>query len=140
MRIWVAALVLIGLWAHRASACPCCNPCHKYDDLRRVPVEQLAPSYVAIAASIGAHPKRADVLRVIASARFVADQKGVRALRLVDGAHVPATIDHGDGARIEIVHDLALRHGHFEVTLGGSLYTISPCIDDKHRASTCLSR
>ena len=140
MRILVAALLVIGLWAHRAAACPCCDPCHKYDYLRQVPVEVMATSYVAVGAPLGAHPKRKDVMRVLTGARFVAEQKGVRTLRLIDGDHVPALIDHQGGARIEIVHDLALHHGHFQVTLDGAVYTISPCVDDQKHAATCLAR
>jgi hypothetical protein len=141
MRYVVFALLVVGLWAHRAAACPCCDPCHKYDHLRdRIPpVEALATGYVAIGATLGEHPKQLDVMRVLTSARFIAEQSGVRALRIVDAAHVPSTVDHRDHARIEIVHDLALRHGHFQITLEGVRYTISPCLDDQRRASTCLA-
>ena len=140
MRFVILALLALSLWAHRAAACPCCNPCHKYDRLmREPPVEVMAASYTA-AASLGDHPKTRDVMRVLTGATFVAGDKGVRALRVVDGAHVPQTIDHADHARIEIAHDLAVRHGHFQVTLGGSLYTIEPCTDGHHHAATCLSR
>jgi hypothetical protein len=103
------------------------------------PPEVMAASYTA-AASLGDHPKTRDVMRVLTSARFVAGDKGVRALRVVDSAHVPHTIDHRDGARIEIVHDLAVEHGHFQATLGGVLYTIEPCSDGHHHAATCLTR
>ena len=133
------AFVILALVAHRAAACPCCNPCHKYDHLRNIPVEVMASSYSANV-SLGDHPKTKDVMRVLTAARFATTDKAARALRVVDGAHVPQTIDHADGARIEIAHDLAVRHGHFQVTLGGFLYTIEPCTDGHHHAATCLSR
>lgn len=135
------AFVSIVAAARRADACPCCDPCHKYDREMLPPPEVLADQYVAErAAPLSAHPRRAEVMKILTAGRFVAGVKGVRALRVVDAAHVPAQIDHGDGARLEIVHDLAARHGHFQLTLAGLSYTVEPCTDAAHHATTCLTR
>jgi hypothetical protein len=127
-----------------ASACPCCDsPCTKYDVMRNLPpLEPLGAQYVAErAVAMSGHPKRAEVMKILTRVRFVSSTKGARTLRIVDAAHVPATIDHGDGARIVIVHDLAAKRGHFQMTFDdGSVYTVEPCTDGKRRATTCLTR
>ena len=128
------------LWSHRADACPCCDPCSKYDNLmRQPPSEQLADQYVAErAVAMSGHPRRAEVMKILTHVRFVSPTKGVRVLRIVDAAHVPDQVDHADNARMEIVHDLVAKRGHFWVTLGGMVYTVEPCTDGKRRATTCL--
>lgn len=136
--LFLLAFVSILAIARRADACPCCDPCSKYDYLKNVPPpEALADQYVAErAVAMSGHPKRAEVMKILIGVKFVA--KGVRKLRIVDAAHVPATVDHGDNARMEIVHDLVAKHGHFWVTLGGMVYTVEPCTDGRKHASTCL--
>jgi hypothetical protein len=139
MRAVTLALLVIALWAHRAAACPCCDPCSKYE--RMMPghdptQEVLAAQYVASGVTLGAHPKEKDVWRVLTTARFTVQQRGAATLRIVDGAHVPGAVTHAGGERIEIVHGLALHHGHFQITLEGAVYTIAPC----GRDMVCLVR
>jgi hypothetical protein len=139
----VLVAVALGALARRAGACPCCDPCHKYDHLLhdRAPVEVLADEYVAARATpMPAHPKRADVMRILTGVRFAPSTPGARTLRIVDAAHVPDRVDHRDAARIEIVHDLAARGGHFRITLAGVAYTVEPCRDGARHATTCLAR
>ncbi|HTJ46407.1 MAG TPA: hypothetical protein VL463_30085 [Kofleriaceae bacterium] len=138
--LFLLAFVSILAIARRADACPCCDPCSKYDYLmKQPPPEALADQYVAErAAPMSGHPKRAEVMKILTGVRFVASVKGVRKLRIVDAANVPTTIDHADAARTEIVHDLVAKHGHFWVTIGGMVYTVEPCTDGRKHASTCL--
>jgi hypothetical protein len=150
MRIAVAALavLVIMLAARRATACPCCDPCSKYDDImgKRIPVldpEPLADAYVRVrVAPLPAHPRSRDVMAVLAGARFVpaSPAPGVEPLHIIDGAHIPATIDHDDGAHVVIVHALALARGRFRIDIDGTAFAISPCRDDAKRATVCLEK
>ena len=135
---WLLFLLVVISIARRAEACPCCDPCSKYDHLKNLPPpEPLADEYVAErAVAMSGHPKRAEVMKILTRVKFVA--KGVRKLRIVHAAHVPATIDHAGDARMEIVHDLVAKRGHFWVTIGGMVYTVEPCTDGRKHATTCL--
>jgi hypothetical protein len=144
---WLCVLIL-GLVAMTAStrsadACPCCEPCSKYDQTYKQIDPPLFEVYVrAQVAPLPRRVGRAHAMKLLTRSRWIsrrpiADQP--QRLRLLDGSNLPDTVPNRAGERLEIVRQIELKRGRFELVLDGNYYVLSPCRANG-RLTTCLVR
>lgn len=143
--LFVLASLVVLMSARSAEACPCCDPCAKYDRMREREMKVLVvPVDVYVRERPAAMPrpaKRAKVMTLLTGSQRRprgSSAPGVPRVRILEGSNVPDTVDTST-ATVEIVHELMLEDGTFRIDLAGGRYQISPC-RDRGRVTSCLVR